>query len=243
MSNTAIILSGQMRTFARCYPSQKWAVYRKFDNPHFFVSCADDEQAESAELLKKDWANVHIEKVTPPELTLPDKSFTEHAPYSITPTKTPGVSPLQGIMRQLWHLSRAWKFTNERTGDLEAFDTVIRCRPDLHFHKFKFDVPVYEDDAYTPWWGTYGGVNDRFAVLGVKAAKAYFETYENVPALLAAGCSFHPESLVAASLEKGGFHIEDNLTAEFGMFRLNGELQHMEIIPGEIARYSATYAK
>jgi hypothetical protein len=80
-------------------------------------------------------------------------------------------------------------------------------------------------------------------VLGVKAAKAYFETYENVPALLADGCSFHPESLVAASLEKGGFHIEDNLTAEFGMFRMNGELQHMEIIPGEIARYSATYAK
>ena len=243
MNKTAIIISGQMRSFARCYPSQKWAVYRKLDNPHFFVSCADDEQSESAELLKKEWDNVHIEKVTPPDMPLPDKLFSDHAPYSITPTKTPGVSPLQGIMRQLWHLSRAWKFANEITNEMKGFETVIRCRPDLHFHKFQFNAGICEDDVYTPWWGTYGGINDRFAILGVNAAKSYFETYENVPALLKSGCSFHPESLVAASLEKGGFPIEDNLTAEFGILRMNGELQHMEVIPGEIARYSKTYSK
>jgi len=240
---TAVIISGQMRTFAQCYPNQKYTVFRKLENPHFFVSCEDNEQAKSAELLKADFEHVHIEYVKPPELECPPMGYTFHAPYAITPTKTPGVSPLLGIMRQLWHLSRAWKFVNETLNTTTLADEWIfmRMRPDLHFHRFGLPDVVFPRRAFTPWWGTYGGVNDRCAMLGAEAAKAYFETYDNLPTLLEKGCSFHPESLVAASLEHYAMDVFPELDAEFGFKRMNGEFEPMQVSAGEIARHASSF--
>lgn len=245
MKKTAVIISGQMRTFAHCLPTQKWQVFRKVKNPTFFVSCADDANAESAELLRSVFpdSEVHIEKVNPPVLPEPPAILADAAPYAITPTKTAGVSAIQGILRQQWHLSRAWKFANEI--GLKDYDLFIRCRPDLHFHGFSMpDFVGYESDmgthllptAHTPWWGNCGGVNDRFAVMPhYAAAKAYFETYDNLPKLLEAGCPFHPESLIAASLEAAGVVIKRDLRAEFAFRRLDGSFEAMSIMPGEIA--------
>jgi len=235
---TAIVISGQMRTFARTIATLKWHVFRKLENPVFYVSCADDANAASAELLRKDYPEVHIEKVTPPALEEPPLSLADSAPYAITPTRTPGIGPLQGILRQHWHMSRAWKFVME-TGLSDEVQTVVRCRADLHFHKFEMIHPVMSTDAHTPWWGNYGGVNDRFAVLGVKAAKAYHETFDVLPQLLELGCPFHPESLVAAALEHANCNIERDLCSEFAFRRENGEFEHMVILPSEMARYTA----
>lgn len=238
---TAVIISGQLRTFARCLPSLKWNVFRKLNDPGFIVSCADDAQAADAELLKQAFpkAEVHIEKVTPPALTEPPLAFADYAPYAITPTKTPGIGPLQGILRQHWHLSRAWKFAQEI--GLHDVDVIIRCRADLHFHKF--EMPEMDDTdvltAFTPWWGNYGGVNDRFAVLGPIAAASYFETFDHLPQLLEEGCPFHPESLVAASLERGCVEIKRTLAAEFAFRRLDGSFEHMMPLAQEIADYTA----
>lgn len=243
---TAVIISGQMRTFAQCYPNQKYTVFRKLEDPHFFVSCEDNEQADSAELLKKDYKHVHIERVKPPELQCPDMAYTLHAPYAITPTKIPGVPPLLGIMRQLWHLSRAWKFAAEVTDGWKEFDqsddAIMRLRPDLHFHRFDTVMLDSVYQALTPWWGTYGGVNDRCALLGFKAAAAYFETYDKLPTLLEQGCSFHPESLVAAALDHGGCDVSQTLDAEFGFKRMNGEFEPMQVSAGEIARHASKHS-
>ena len=250
---TAVIISGQARTFARCFASLQWQVFSKLKNPQFFVSVADDADAYTVETtLRQHYAKgstspkIVAEKVTQPTLPEPPMIHTAHAPYAITPTTTPGVGPLQGILRQLWHLSRAYKFAMENgAGDCDVF---VRCRPDLHFHRFVMKkeymahtatVTSLHDIACVPFWGGYGGVNDRFAYLGSRAAKAYFETYDNLPAMLADGIPFHPETLVGAALERAGCHISRTLCAEFGMLRPSGEFVHMQVLPGELAEWIA----
>jgi len=237
---TAVIISGQARSFARCLPNLAWAVFSKLENPNFFCSVAKDADASSVEMLRVKYpaAPVHIEVVEQPTLSEPPMIHTLHAPYSITPTQTPGVGPLQGIMRQLWHLSRAYKFAVENgAGECEVF---VRCRPDLNFHRFKYMRPAGAYDAFTPWFGNYGGVNDRFAILGTSAARHYFETYDRIPSLLEAGCPFHPESLVCASLEAGGVSIWRGLTAEFAVIRKDGEWVHMQATPQEMCEFTAS---
>lgn len=251
---TALIITGQARTFARCFPNLKFQVFRKLNNPHFFVSVAADEDADSVEVLRKHYpeGRVFIEKVEQPMLPEPPLQLADSAPYAITPTRTPGVGPLQGILRQQWHLSRGYRFAMNNGAD-EA-QVIVRCRPDLHFHKFgeSLGLVPQEDglaagyyhapmpqDAVTPYWGNYGGVNDRFAILGPIAAKAYFETYDNLAAMLDEGCPFHPESLVAYAMERAGIVIHRTLTAEFAFRRKDGSLEHMVVTPQELAAYAA----
>ncbi len=262
---TAVILSGQCRTFARCLPNLAWAVFSKLENPVFFASVAKDEDAGAIELLRAKYPDAKIEVIDQPTLAEPPMIHTQHAPYAITPTKTPGVGPLQGIMRQLWHNSRAYKFAMEKgAGECDVF---VRSRMDLNFARFKMPFPqpdkmlelvdvgkdgnntwrvqpgrnqIFPNEAVTPYWGSYGpGVCDRFAVLGKDAAKAYFETYDNLPAMLADGLPFHPETLVGAALERAGCTISRTLLAEFAMIRKNGEWVHMQCLPGELAEWTA----
>lgn len=240
MTRTAIILSGQTRTFARCLPSLAWLVFPQFENPHFFASVAQDEDAKDIELLRQRYPNapVSIEVVPQPTLEEPPLHLAAHAPFLITPTRTPGVGPLQGIMRQLWHNSRAYKFAMEN-GAAEC-DVFVRCRPDLMFHRFEDCPRAWSHEAFTPYWGRYGpGCNDRFAVMGQDAAKAYFETYDNLPAMLADGIPFHPETLVGMAVERAGCSLSFTLAAEFAMIRKNGEWVHMQVLPQELAEWTA----
>ncbi len=243
---TAVILSGQARTFARCLPNLAWAVFSKLENPHFYASVAKDEDAASIELLRGHYAKpgdtttpiIHIEVVEQPTLAEPPMIHTQHAPYAITPTKTAGVGPLQGIMRQLWHNSRAYKFAMENgAGECDVF---VRCRMDLNFARFQPPGILRGNEARACYWGSFGeGMNDRFSVLSPRAAKAYFETYDNLPAMLDDGLPFHPETLVGAALERAGCTISRTLLAEFAMIRKNGEWVHMQCLPGELAEWTA----
>ncbi len=258
MSTTAVILAGQCRTFPRCLPSLAWQVFSKLENPHFFASVAKDEDAGAIELLRARYPNapVHIEVVEQPTLAEPPWEHTLHAPYAITPTRTPGVGPLQGILRQLWHNSRAYRFACEAAKKessthipgLLDYDLVVRSRMDLMFARFvrplHLGLAIKDTDAFTPYWGHFGpGVNDRFAILGKTAAKAYFETYDNLPAMLADGIPFHPETLVGAAIERAGCTISRTLLAEFAMLRKptpqnpQGEFVHMQVLPGELAEW------
>lgn len=257
---TAVLISGECRTLSRVLPSLHWQVFSRLENPHFFCSIAKDEDAGAIELLRSKYANVHIEVVEQPTLPEPPMSHTIHAPYAITPTRTPGVGPLQGIMRALWHYSRAWKFAQEHgAGDCDVF---VRCRPDLHFHRFEMPRPgaskisnamlnvqtsgrpIAANEAFACAWGSFGpGMNDRFAVMGKDAAKAFFETYDVLPELLASGSPFHPETLVGAAIERAGCVISRTLLAEFAFLRKSGELVHMQFLPQELAEWIAHLSK
>ncbi len=232
---TAVLFTGHMRTFRHCLPTIRWQVLRHYENPTFYVSTINDADAESWKLLERMFpgAPVYVEVVEKqPQLPMPagvpDEAkwvngacFT-HEPYAIS------VSP-QAVLRQLWQLNETWKLYR-RSGDF-GHDTFLRIRPDLWLHSFQGPIKPLSIIAHTPWWGRFGGINDRFAVLGTRAAEAYFTTFERVPELIADGCPFHPESLVKASIEKAGCHVSDFLPVEFSTLRGNGESRAPEISP------------
>lgn len=225
----AVLLVGQMRTWETCLHTFKWHVARHFDHPlDFYISTVDDDQAESAKLTDKHFPGslVRIDVKTQP--TIPEP----HEPVRFEPYARS--VPVQGVLRQLWQLNEAWKFFVNNDG--REYDIVIRSRPDLFFHSFQMpDKRMSQYAAYTPWWGRFGGVNDRFAVLGWSAARAYFETFANMDDLLRKGCPLHPESLVAASMWDYGCAVHTNLKAEFSTLRMNGEMRQPEIGPIDLA--------
>ena len=48
---------------------------------------------------------------------------------------------------------------------------IIRLRADLWFHSQVKLPRLLPLEVCTPWWGRYGGVNDRFAVMGALAQR------------------------------------------------------------------------
>lgn len=242
---TAIILTGQARTFRYTFPTLHWCLFRKLPNPHFFVSVADDAQAPDMDLLRERYEHVHIEYVKQPEtIPEPEGNLDQRAGWFRS-------ASVQSILKQLWALERGWDFFTERnkaecdkadpqgvratTAKLHDFDLIVRCRPDLWCQdirlpnldpqsRLKADCPisseVYPNECLTPWWGTFGGVNDRLALMGPLAAPHYFRAFSNREALWKLGCPLHPETMVRASLELGGVNVLQKLLAEFRICRM-----------------------
>lgn len=229
--NTAVIITGEMRTFATCVHTLRWQVLRHFPKPAFYVSTVKDAQAGSVEIIRELWpeAPLHVD-VVEAQPTLPEpKEPVRFEPYERSVS-------VQAVLRQLWQLERGGKLWREKGRDEPV---VLRVRPDLFFHSFALPVAKVEwieaFDAFTPWWGRFGGINDRFAVLGRHAAEDYFGTYGKLERLMAAGCPLHPESLVAGSLWEGNATRRDTLRAEFSTLRMSGEAREPEISPIDLA--------
>lgn len=227
---TAILLSGQMRTFATCAYTQRWHVYRHFPDADFYVSTVEDKDAASVDVLRKLYPHAKIKtEVVGSQPNLPEP--TENVRFEPYPRSV----PMQAVLRQLWQLEKAWRLVKEP----EEYDCFLRVRPDSFFHSFVNPVgTMFRQWAFTPWWGRFGGVNDRFAVLGRDAAKAYFTTYGQIPQLIEAGCPIHPESLVAGSLSLAGCVVNDTLRAEFSTLKHEGA-RPPEIIGMDIAHMRA----
>ncbi len=214
---TAVIFSGQARSFRFTYKTILWTLLRKLPNVHVFVSVADDENAPSMDLLRNDFEHVEIEYVKQPEkIDEPEGNLDQHAGWFRS-------ASVQSILKQLWALERGWDFYKSKNP--EGFDLVVRCRPDLWCQDIQLPFSPLESQAssfscHTPWWGTFGGVNDRMALMGPQAAPHYLRTFSNREALWKLGCPLHPETMVRASLELGGVNIIDRLQAEFRICRL-----------------------
>lgn len=222
---TAVLISGQTRTFKHCFKTQKWGLFRKLVNPHFFVSVADDKQAADVEVLRDHFPVVHIERVVQPTLDVDTATrFTEaarHAPYGIAATA-------QGIYAQLWALARVWEFFEAKNDPAFNYQYYLRIRPDLHIHYFTpprtMMLNLRDNHVYVPHWGSWGGIPDRCAFIqGHLAAGHYFNAFHRIEELLAIGCPFHPETLLAAALERAAVPVHQTLDAEFTTIRLPGD--------------------
>lgn len=260
---TAILISGQARTFARCFDSQAHHVYRKFADPHFFVSVASDEDRAQMDQLAADFPNVHVEAVEQPSSealglvdvgggTAPGRfgsiipadapsdkwhrytAALDHAPH-------PTQGSIGGVLRQFWQLQRAWKLltAHAKPGDFSAF---VRLRPDSFFRQFTLDHDMaFTSAVLVPWWGSWGGVNDRFAlIMSPKTAEHYFNTFDEIDNMIAEGCPFHPESLLAFNLERARVPVLRVLGAEFCALRKKGDHRHDDeaiYVPGDALRY------
>ena len=238
MTTTKVLLSGQNRTFGANVANLYWSVFRKLENPVFYFSIADDAEAKDAHMLEAYYPadRIHIERVKQPDdfPKMPPFVLAKHAPYAPTPNNP---SVVLSIMRQLWAYKRVWQFMVEKTG--ENYDgTFLRVRPDLFFHRFDMPPLPYPSDFYGPWKATCGGVNDRFSVMGGRAAYAYFMAFDHLTTFLDAGCPLHPESIQLAALEAAGCAVMNTLSAEFTCMRLSGR-DHVPLVeyPGELARF------
>ncbi len=226
---TAVLISGQLRTFKKCYPTQKWQIFRHYEpDIHFFVACCDDDQAGDSAILLADYENVEICRLPDPD-NLPDMPIQKgaFAPYA-NATSHPK------LMLQHWGNKKVWEFFASKA-DVESFDTVIRIRPDLWIHRFSVPVDPSPGECFCPWWGKFGGINDRLAVMGPSAAFSYFNTFDVIPVLLDKGCPFHPETLVAESMRQNGILIQNNLGTEFSTERMDGSRRwwQSETLPSE----------
>lgn len=230
MSRTAVLISGNMRSFSDTWRNQYWMFLRHLDDPHFFVSCANDSEAWSAELLKERFKNVFIERVDQPVLPEPKWELAAHAAFCPTPNNQ---SVVQKMLRDFWHRKRAYEFCGEQSSGIH-FSTFIRLRPDLHFHRFKMPERVGILDAVTPYWGRYSGCNDRLAFVGREAASAYFGAFDAISGLLGAGCPLHPESLLGAALEAAGVDLRHELETEFSTRRMPDASGRVEFVPPDI---------
>ena len=240
---TAIIFTGHMRSFEKCLPTLHWHVFRHYPDADFFVSTIEDADAPKAQLLlvKYPSARVEIEAVKEqpdcvadmraagvdlPNEWLKGKPYT-HEPYAIS------VHP-QAVLRQLWQLGEGWSLFCEKADG--EYSTIIRCRPDLWFHSFTLPFTPAANDIFIPWWGNFGGINDRFAIMGNTAASRYFNAYSRIPELMKQGCPLHPESILAATQQHC---IGHHLFADFSTLRSNGEMRGPEISSIDIARLHA----
>jgi hypothetical protein len=237
--STAILYSGQLRTFAQCYPTQRWHVLRHVIDPHFFFTIqAQPDALQILAPLIADYgaSRVHLQQLTDPDLTAdltPQLSAAYHqAPYA-------NAAPAHQLLLQHWYQAQVWEnFCGHRETLSLTFATIIRLRPDLWFHSYDpaRATTVWEDEVLTPWWGRFGGLNDRFAIMGPAAARAYFDIYAKIPELVGSyQAPFHPESLLAARLEIAQVHVTQTLRAEFSTLRANGQARPPEISSIDLA--------
>jgi hypothetical protein len=157
-----------------------------------------------------------------------------HAPYA-------NAAPHPQLMMQHWYQNEVWKLYIE-SGPRDSEETIIRMRGDNFFHSFEFPgVMATRNQApgicHSPWFGRFGGINDRFAIMDRGGAEAYFTVYNVIPGLLEQGCPFHPESLSLAAMTSRKVRSRDTLKAEFSTMRLNGPMRFMETTATDIAHF------
>lgn len=193
---------------------------------------ADDQQAPDMDLLRARYENVHIEYVKQPEsIPEPEGNLDQHAGWFRSVS-------VQSILKQFWALQRGWEFFQEKHSLLkpgsiipvkslkdaptDEFPLIVRCRPDLWCQNIRLPMNLFlgSDCCHTPWWSTFGGVNDRMAIMGAQAAEHYFKVFFKREKLWAYGCPLHPETMLRASLEDGGVTIIPKWLAEFRICRL-----------------------
>lgn len=232
---TAVIISGHVRSFRWVFDSQYWHVLRQLPDPHFFCSVVDDQYANDLDRLgeRYDSGRIFIEKIKAQpdciaELKLDAARLdaaTKFAPYALAPHANP-----QTILRALWHQERAYKFALDHGARDGAFSLWSRYRPDLFWHRFELP-DVAPADVCVPYWGGYGGINDRFAVMGHESAQWYFTAFTRVPSLLDMGAPMHPETLSGAALDMAPVRVRRTLIAEFTGVRPPDAAGRLEPVP------------
>lgn len=109
---------------------------------------------------------------------------------------------ISNVLYQLVSLREAWSLA-DASG--ETFDRYIFVRPDLRWLNPIAPADLFplmnERSAALPAWHGYGGFNDRIAICGAVAARAYGERLDLVEEYTRKA-PFHPERLVGYALVK-----------------------------------------
>ena len=242
MSKTAILISGHARSFKWIFENQCQRVFSRFEHPVFFCSIVEDEQARDIELLKTKFpeSDVFIEYVK----EQPDcveligrelfpkasrnyidgwfKKCVQKSKYAPAPHASP-----QTIFASLWHQNRVYEMMESaRVSDIKYY---VRHRPDLSFTNLELPKTIERNECYVPWWSSWGGINDRWAVMGELAASAYFTAFKGLAVFLNNDVGLHPETLSGHNLTKNMIQIKP-LNCEFTAVRVPDANGHAQLV-------------
>ena len=130
----------------------------------------------------------------------------------------------------------------------ETPDVAIVLRPDVEIASrlwirwrvlsLAIKTRAQQPEIQAPAWGSFGGVNDRFAVMSGELAERYLGRVENVDAWVRIGEPFDPEKFLAFSLE--GSKIKKSIYTPMYRVRIGGRLEKADLsffeTPAAIAR-------
>ena len=226
---TAVLMSGQFRTFPNCIRTQHWHVYRHFPDVHFVVVAQNDVTAPGCvELLESLYGKARVVArliEDPTDLPMAPEHLGNFAP-------TANAAPHENLVLQHWYQMKVWELFAASGMEPEV---TIRMRGDNYMSNFDSELELVPDAVHSPYWGKFGGINDRLAVMSGRAPEAYFNVYGQIDTLLHMGCPFHPESLLKASLELAGVRSIDTLRSAFTTYRADGKHRYPEILMDDIA--------
>lgn len=202
---TAILISGQCRTLDVCARNIAEQVLRFFPGADLWISVAAGPDTEQARFLEAVGLPVRLlETVEQPVFDERDYQVQSSGGSYYIGEGPHDSTAVQRILCQAWQLRRVYE---KACASGEEYGVYVRLRPDQWFTVGAAGWPeITPSTAALPWWGNFGGVNDRFAILGSAAAEAYC-WWPYLDQLLAEGCRFHPETLTRFALERAQCRI------------------------------------
>lgn len=196
----AVLLSGQLRSAAFCFPSLRRHVLDRLGPCDIFAHIADDADVSLVSRLNPRALVV----VNAPAFD--EKDYRSHAGHDF------GAAPedVQRLLAQLWRLEQSNRLRLEAEhADGARYDWVLRVRPDTLYHTDIEDLggldPAY---VYLPTFGNFHGYNDRFAFGGAAVMDVYHARLgEPLDTYLAAGGVLHPECILRGILDRADIPV------------------------------------
>lgn len=119
----------------------------------------------------------------------------------------------------------------------ETADVAIVLRPDvriagrlwIRWRVFSLAIKsrIGRPEIYTPAWGSFGGVNDRFAMMSGQIAQPYLGRFQHVDAWIEQGRPFDSEKFLASSLR--GLTIRRSVYTPMFRIRIGGRVEQADL--------------
>ena len=156
-------------------------------------------------------------------------------------------STRRNALHQLYSLQRLWQII-EANGPASAFDMLVLLRPDL---RYLDPLPVVKlcalldlgrrssvaraarttrrlfrpgVDLIVPWWHSWGGLNDRFAICTPEGAFTYTNRLDDLSTFCAAHAAFRTEELLLFSARRAGLEV-GTTSMRADRMRSNGQIE------------------
>jgi hypothetical protein len=119
----------------------------------------------------------------------------------------------------------------------ETPDVAIVLRPDVQIAgrlwirwrvlSLAIKARAQRPEIQAPAWGSFGGVNDRFAVMSWRLAERYMGRVENIDSWVRIGKPFDPEKFLAFSMK--GSKIKRSIYTPMFRIRIGGRLEEADL--------------
>ena len=184
--------------------------YGHFHLPEFIDNPRSAESRQPTDIAEADLLNLDVCEIEPQNPTLVEPSMNEVRAYP--DTLRDNYASARNLCFQLRSLNRLWSLMARDAAATNAA-TILFLRPDLRYLD-PIDIPALAGQMRAagaslavPDWHQWGGLNDRFALATVHAARIYATRLHALRAGLHAYGGLHGESLLAHAVATAGLRV------------------------------------